>query len=67
MEKKNISNEIMKGIEFLKEKILSFFSFFSKEKVKTDLLFDEKKKIIIESKKQSQKKKKKEKKKKKKK
>ena len=44
MEKKNISNEIMKGIEFLKEKILSFFSFFSKEKVKTDLLFDEKKK-----------------------
>lgn len=32
MEKKNISNEIMKGIEFLKEKILSFFSFFSKEK-----------------------------------
>ena len=52
----NISNEIKKRIEFLKEKILSFFSFFSKEKVKKDSLIDEKKGLIIEAINQSQKK-----------
>lgn len=55
MEQKNIKNEIMKGIEFLKEKILSFFALFSKEKVKTDSPFDAKKGIILEAINQSQK------------
>ena len=56
MEPKNISNDIMKGLEFLKEKILLFFSLFSKGTDKSNSAFEEKKGMIMESIKQSQKK-----------
>ena len=44
MEAKNIKNEIMKGLELLKSKILNLFTIFSKRNNKTDSLSDEKKK-----------------------
>ncbi len=56
MEPKNISNDIMKGLEFLKEKILLFFSLFSKGTDKSNSAFEEKKGMIMESINQSQKK-----------
>lgn len=56
MEAKNISNDIMKGLEFLKEKILLFFSLFSKGTDKSNSAFEEKKGMIMESINQSQKK-----------
>ena len=56
MEQKNISNEIMKRFEFLKEKILLFFSLFSKGTDKNNSAFDAKKGIIMEAINQSQKK-----------
>jgi hypothetical protein len=56
MESKNISNEIMKGIEFLKQKILFLFSLFSKGTDKNNSSFDAKKGIIMEAINQSQKK-----------
>ena len=56
MEPKNISNEIMKGLEYLKEKIFLFFSFFSKGTDKDNSAFDKKKEIIMEAINQSQKK-----------
>lgn len=56
MEAKNISNDIKKGLEFLKEKILLFFSLFSKGTDKSNSAFEEKKGMIMESINQSQKK-----------
>lgn len=56
MEPKYISNDIMKGLEFLKEKILLFFSLFSKGTDKSNSAFEEKKGMIMESINQSQKK-----------
>ena len=56
MEAKNIKNEIMKGLELLKSKILNLFTIFSKRNNKTDSLSDEKKEIIIQAINQSQKK-----------
>lgn len=56
MEAKNISSDIMKGLEFLKEKILLFFSLFSKGTDKSNSAFEEKKGMIMESINQSQKK-----------
>jgi hypothetical protein len=56
MEPKNISNDIMKGLEFLKEKILLFFSLFSKGTDKSNSAFEAKKEMIMESINQSQKK-----------
>jgi len=56
MEPKFISNDIMKGLEFLKEKILLFFSLFSKGTDKSNSAFEEKKGMIMESINQSQKK-----------
>ena len=56
MEAKNISNDIMKGLEFLKEKILLFFSLFSKGTDKSNSAFEEKKGMIMESINQRQKK-----------
>lgn len=56
MEPKNISNDIMKGLEFLKEKILLFFSLFSKGTDKSNSAFETKKGMIMESINQSQKK-----------
>ena len=56
MEAKNIKNEIMKGLELLKSKILNLFTIFSKRNNKTDSLSDEKKEIIIKAINQSQKK-----------
>ena len=56
MEAKSISNDIMKGLEFLKEKILLFFSLFSKGTDKSNSAFEEKKGMIMESINQSQKK-----------
>ena len=56
MEPKYISNDIMKGLEFLKEKILLFFSLFSKGTYKSNSAFEEKKGMIMESINQSQKK-----------
>ena len=56
MEAKNIKNEIMKGLELLKSKILNLFTIFSKRNNKTDSLSDEKKELIIQAINQSQKK-----------
>ena len=56
MEPKYISNDIMKGLEFLKEKILLFFSLFSKGTDKSNSAFEEKKGMIMESINQRQKK-----------
>ena len=56
MEAKNIKNEIMKGLELLKSKILNLFTIFSKRNNKTDSLSDKKKEIIIQAINQSQKK-----------
>ena len=56
MEPKYISNDIMKGLEFLKEKILLFFSLFSKGTDKSNSAFEDKKGMIMESINQSQKK-----------
>ena len=56
MEAKNIKNEIMKGLESLKLKILNLFTIFSKRNNKTDSLSDEKKELIIQAINQSQKK-----------
>ena len=56
MEAKNIKNEIIKGLELLKSKILNLFTIFSKRNNKTDSLSDEKKEIIIQAINQSQKK-----------
>jgi hypothetical protein len=44
MEAKNIKNEIMKGLESLKLKILNLFAIFYKRNNKTDSLSDKKKK-----------------------
>lgn len=54
MESKNIKNEIMKGIEYVKEKLVVFFAKFSKEN-KDGSSPDAKKSIIIEAINQSQK------------
>ena len=56
MEAKNIKNEIMKGLESLKLKILNLFAIFYKRNNKTDSLSDKKKEIIIQAINQSQKK-----------
>ena len=56
MEAKNIKNEIMKGLELLKSKILNLFTIFSKRNNKTDSLSDDKKELIIQAINQSQKK-----------
>jgi len=56
MEAKNIKNEIIKGLELLKSKILNLFTIFSKRNNKTDSLSDKKKEIIIQAINQSQKK-----------
>lgn len=56
MESKNIKNEIMKGLESLRAKILNFFTIFSKGNNKTNSSSDEKKEIIIQAINQSQKK-----------
>ena len=56
MESKNIKNEIIKGLESLRAKILNFFTIFTKGNNKKDSSSDEKKEIIIQAINQSQKK-----------